>query len=1162
MNRRRFLKGSAIGTAMLVKMPNLRPWHAGGRALAALENDLPGEDNPNWAAPERGASVKVSSWKDNPPWGFVPANVFGENLNAGWETDKETSGAWLELTFPESRAVREVWILSRPIPYDIVLDPYMRGGEMAMPRQVSYSMPGKETVKAELRQANYFQIIPLPHQERTQTLRISIEGVWPEAGKHGTGLGKIRVFPRTHRPDFEVTIYTNYDVQQDKAVQAATVQIVNPLNEVSNASLQISRRGTLIENIALATLPKQSVTSQDIWIPAPFADEEMEFSLVSADKPFQASHRLNVPAYRTYFEGGTFNFLCTNHNDLGWLDSQDITADYRSAELILPAMRLLKENPEYRYCMESVVYLIEFLQRHPEKRDEMAQLMKEGRFTWGASYVQCLEVHVGPEKLVRQFYLGRRWLKKNFPGADSEYYFKTDPPSMTLQMPQILKKAGVKYIMQARFPWGFYHWEAPDGSRILLFADRYADPRGLLNPKSNKGWLSYAALREPYYAPRRLPPFFIYDHNGDYLPPCEALIPFVRQQNDAMRRFAAKWNGHYAGDSRQQINPPKLRFVEPKEILDEISQHDLNIETVRGEWPISWAYYDEPANREALLAGRLGHNKLLMVERLCSGLGLLGETSAYPRKALAEAWQANCWPDHGWGGNRGTVTDKNYSESYRKSRQLAEKMLTDSGSILVQKASRHSAGKDQLPVVVFNPLPWERKDVVHLQVKKPAGWPFIALRDDAGKLVDYQMTNREDPDVLDICFVGEKIPSLGYRTYSLESSATPPEEEKPLTGDSMENEFLRVILGPGGLKNFYHKRLRWEVLRTDKFGGGEVLQFTAPGLAWEDPELVTMEDFDQTSQYPFSTQSLLRGPVRSTSVRETKLRRFLLRQHVHLYHQLDRLELEIEILGWDGEKERELRVAFPLNLEKARLSYEAPFGTVEMGKDEADFSMLPLSPDTQWRPDIYGGNKPLPYREAINWIDASSLQYQGLGCLLASDSTVHLFNDQTSNPASYPVLQHVLLSTRKSLAWNPEYWFTQEGNHRYRMALYPHAGNWRLRYREGIAFNYPLSAFVGSREAAPTAAGFPASAEWLKLDPTNLILTALKKSEDDDSLIVRFYEAEGRSVKAKIRLPRPVKQAHRTNLIEEDPESLPIKADGSVEFPVKAWEIVTLKLTV
>lgn len=195
MNRRRFLKGSAIGTAALVKMSNLIPWRREGRLLEAREANLQNEDNPNWATPELGASVKASSWKDNPPWGFIPANVFGENLNAGWETDKETAGAWLELILPEARNVREIWILSRPFPYDIVLDPYMRGGDMAMPRQIVFSRPGKELGKTELRQANYFQIITLPQQEQAQKLRISIENIWPEAEKRGTGLGKILVFP-------------------------------------------------------------------------------------------------------------------------------------------------------------------------------------------------------------------------------------------------------------------------------------------------------------------------------------------------------------------------------------------------------------------------------------------------------------------------------------------------------------------------------------------------------------------------------------------------------------------------------------------------------------------------------------------------------------------------------------------------------------------------------------------------------------------------------------------------------------------------------------------------------------------------------------------------------------------------------------------------------
>ena len=143
----------------------------------------------------------------------------------------------------------------------------------------------------------------------------------------------------------------------------------------------------------------------------------------------------------------------------------------------------------------------------------------------------------------------------------------------------------------------------------------------------------------------------------------------------------------------------------------------------------------------------------------------------------------------------------------------------------------------------------------------------------------------------------------------------------------------------------------------------------------------------------------------------------------------------MDILDWDGTQSRELRVVFPINLpQNYQLSYEVPFGTVEMGKDEIDFSDLPNSNlpntnDSQFVPALYGGDKPLPFREAINWVDASSDRYRKFGCLVASDCTVHLFEDQTDNPVAYPMLQHVLLSTRKSLAWNPDYWFTQPGSY-------------------------------------------------------------------------------------------------------------------------------------
>lgn len=125
------------------------------------------------------------------------------------------------------------------------------------------------------------------------------------------------------------------------------------------------------------------------------------------------------------------------------------------------------------------------------------------------------------------------------------------------------------------------------------------------------------------------------------------------------------------------------------------------------------------------------------------------------------------------------------------------------------------------------------------------------------------------------------------------------------------------------------------------------------------------------------------------------------------------------------------------------------------------------------------------------------------------------------------------------------------------MALIPHSGDWRSAYRQGIQFNYPIMAcarFAGSvRQAAQS---------YLRLDPRNLVLTALKKSEDDERIVVRFYEAEGNECRAQIRMAKPIRQTWRTSLIEEDQGLLQVLDDGRLEFAVRPWEVVTLKIAV
>ncbi len=83
---------------------------------------------------------------------------------------------------------------------------------------------------------------------------------------------------------------------------------------------------------------------------------------------------------------------------------------------------------------------------------------------------------------------------------------------------------------------------------MLTYGYHYVDPLRLLDPKDNHGWLRYAEQREAYYSDHDLPRKFIYDYTSDYLPPQPSLPPYVKQQNEAMEKFAAVWNRHFSGE--------------------------------------------------------------------------------------------------------------------------------------------------------------------------------------------------------------------------------------------------------------------------------------------------------------------------------------------------------------------------------------------------------------------------------------------------------------------------------------------------------------------------------------------------------------------------------------------------------------------------------------
>jgi alpha-mannosidase len=78
--------------------------------------------------------------------------------------------------------------------------------------------------------------------------------------------------------------------------------------------------------------------------------------------------------------------------------------------------------------------------------------------------------------------------------------------------------------------------------------------------------------------------------------------------------------------------------------------------------------------------------------------------------------------------------------------------------------------------------------------------------------------------------------------------------------------------------------------------------------------------------------------------------------------------------------------------------------------------------------------------------------------------------------------------------------------------------------------------------------------------PNNVVLTAMKKAEDDDALVLRFYEWAGKEGDVTVQLPARAQSATETDLMEKALGELPLK-DGKVNVHTKPYEIKTVKVS-
>ncbi|HET9087231.1 MAG TPA: glycoside hydrolase family 38 C-terminal domain-containing protein [Acidobacteriaceae bacterium] len=828
------------------------------------------------------------------------------------------------------------------------------------------------------------------------------------------------------------------------------------------------------------------------------------------------------------------------HIDAAWLWPWTETVDVVK-RTFSSALQLMNEYPDYTYSQSAAQYYEWMQQKYPSIFQQIQQRVKEGRWEIvGGMWVEPdLNLPDG-ESQVRQILVGKRYFQKNF-GVDVRVGWNPDSFGYNWQLPQIYKKSGIDYFVTQKMTWNdtdklplkLFWWQSPDGSRVLTYFPH-----------------DYVNQIEPARMARDL----------------ATAIELNPGQKEMMHLYGI---GDHGGGPTRDMLDSGVRWMEPNKIFPHlefgVSQNFFNTMAQRIEKSGSpvWNYENLAAGNTALPAPpegkislpvwndelylefhrgvyttqakhkwNLRHSSewLLNAEKYSSLAWLGGAT--YPGDKLTEGWKLvsfNGFHDLAAGSGIGVIykdAQKQFDVVHWTANDATRRALRGIDSQI--NTTGKGDAKAGVPIIVWNTMSWGRTDVVEAHVQMPQPTPNgISVLDPDGTVVPAQVL-AHDPtsNSYRLLLEPRQVPSVGYVVLHAIAGKRPLQTDLKTNGLTMENEFLKVVVNPtnGCIDSLYDKQAHFESIAAGQCGNMLQAFVDTPKEydAWninpnfaEHGTNLTMADSVQLAEH---------GPVRSI-VRVTRhWDKSTFIQNIVLYAGMQRVDV-VNDVDWH-ETHILLKAAFPLAASGPKATFEIPYGTIER-------------PTTR-NNSVEKAKFEVP---AQRWADLGDGQH---GFSLINDSKY-----------GYDVKGNVLrLSLLRSPVWpDPD---ADRGPQHFRYSLYPHAGTWKQAdtVLHGYAFNYKLHAMQTQQHDGE----LPSTHSFVSVHPSNLVLTAMKKSEDGDSLILRFYEWAGRKTDAKIQVPAGANAAVTTNLMEHA-DGLPVPVVGNqMTVPVGPYSINTVRV--
>ena len=620
-----------------------------------------------------------------------------------------------------------------------------------------------------------------------------------------------------------------------------------------------------------------------------------------------------------------------------------------------------------------------------------------------------------------------------------------------------------------------------------------------------------------------------------------------------LSEIARAWNSEWAY--------PKLRLSTIPEFFHYVEgRYKDRIPHLRGGAPDAWVdLYLGESNTAAL--ARQTENYLPDVERMSTLAHLAANGPARQDEFLKAYNELLMWEEHTieWydiradiyvdesqgGGKRHWEEKAGHARYANEAAQGVEKECS-------QALCRNIRTTRPLSLVVWNPLSWARGEIVRTPIPSSAPGTFRLLELESGREVPYQIAKREGtPDTL--AFLAENVPSLGYRTFSIESGSPGAGASAPSVSDlELENQFYKLTLGvkDGTVAHLLDKELKRDFVDPRAEHG-----FNA--LVYRLQERLTEREFKQLGETPMQDVSITKGasgPVYSSLKVAGHVEYMCKFEHeIILYSNLKRVDFCNRIMKKPVYPKETVHYAFPFAV-PADSGY-GPFRIdVPGGIMKPDFDQIPGSARDNYVSQHWVSIARNDYGVLWSSADAPVIELGGIQNDKYLPRLVTGDDDWLARGWLYSYLMHN--------HWIVDVPIAQGGDYLFRYSVLTHGAEWTYNdaHHFGWSFMSPLRAYAV--EGAQQGEWREGARSLIEIVPENVYLAGFKDAEDGDGVILRLYEGAGVPTEAVVRFSIPGQTLASAQSCDGRERNLAaLKTEGnSLPVELGEWETSTVRV--